>query len=96
MERRVLLVDDDPDILETLADCLSVSPGLGLVTAQTLDEARQRLHESDSIGLVISDLFLGHDDGRLLLHEAKKIRPGIRRRSREGRLTRVVAEIAVG
>lgn len=67
--KKVLVVDDEPDILETLEDLL---PQCDVVTARDFDEAKQKL-ESERFDLVILDI-MGVDGYRLLdIAAAEKI-----------------------
>jgi len=60
-ERRVLVVDDEPDIRELLELTLS-KMGLGIVAVGTLAEARDRLQES-RFDLCLTDMRLPDGEG---------------------------------
>jgi DNA-binding NtrC family response regulator len=59
--RKILIVDDEPDVLETLAELLSMCD---LVRATTFEEARKRL-EGESFDIAILDI-MGVDGYKLL------------------------------
>lgn len=59
--KRVLIVDDEPDVLETLKDLLSMCD---VITASTFDEAKKLL-ESQYFDLAVLDI-MGVDGYRLL------------------------------
>ena len=60
-DRRVLVVDDEPDIRELLELTL-LKMGLGVTAAGTLAEAKQHL-ESERFDLCLTDMRLGDGDG---------------------------------
>ncbi len=59
--KRLLIVDDEPDVLETLAELLSMCD---LVKATTFEQARKRL-ESETFDIAVLDI-MGVDGYRLL------------------------------
>lgn len=65
MERKVLLVDDDPDVLEMTADVLRRN-GYAVVTAQNGTEALEWLRR-DEIPVVVTDLRMPGMSGEQLL-----------------------------
>ena len=66
---RVLLVDDDPTLLETIKDLLTHSD-YDVVTAICGQDAIEKL--DSSIDLIISDVRMPNGDGMFVLKEAKK------------------------
>ena len=78
-ERRILIVDDDPDLLETLRVLLEVDGRRAVHAVETAQEARQLLASDQPLDLIISDLRLGEDYGIDLLREASALRPGLPR-----------------
>jgi two-component system response regulator HydG len=72
--RPLLLVEDDPTVLEQLSDILR-EEGYALFTATTAKEGMDRL-EGEDIGLVITDLNLPDGSGMSLMEKAKELSPG--------------------
>ncbi|MCA1812929.1 MAG: response regulator [Halobacteriales archaeon] len=68
MGARILIVDDEADVRESLRDLLAAVPGYQVATASTVGEAR-RLAELGTWDLVISDERLPDGEGALLLAE---------------------------
>ena len=60
-EGQVLVVDDEPDIRELLELTL-VRMGLGVMTAGTVEEAKELL-KSERFDLCLTDMRLGDGDG---------------------------------
>jgi len=75
---RVLIVDDEPSILDLLTEMLS-SDGMDVVTALDGEEALGRLAE-ESFDVIISDFRMPRMTGRELYNAACKRAPGIGRR----------------
>jgi PAS domain S-box-containing protein len=75
---RVLVVDDEPDVLAMLADLLG-REGHRVVTARSGREALARL-DSQPIDLIISDLRMPDLDGRALHRLLQERRPELARR----------------
>ena len=73
MEKKILLVDDEPVILETYSALLS-EKGFSVVTASSGREALETF-SGNSFDLVITDLAMPDGDGFKLLEEIKKISP---------------------
>ena len=73
--KRVLAVDDEPDVLETLVDLL---PMCDVVTATTFDEAKELL-KSQKFDLTILDI-MGVDGYGLLDIATEKDIPAARNR----------------
>ncbi|MEY4760840.1 MAG: hypothetical protein RLZZ200_696 [Pseudomonadota bacterium] len=74
-ETRILLVDDEPDLLELLTLTLQ-RMGHATSTAATVAEARSRLG-SESFDLCLSDMRLPDGDGLQLLAWIQENRPGL-------------------
>ncbi|MFA0760557.1 MAG: hypothetical protein HZLCBSQH_000656 [Candidatus Fervidibacterota bacterium] len=75
MERKVLLVDDDPDVLEMTADLLRRN-GYAIVTAQNGAEALERL-QRDEIPFVVTDLRMPGMSGEQLLDTILQRHPNV-------------------
>ena len=75
MERKVLLVDDDPDVLEMTADLLRRN-GYAIVTAQNGAEALERL-QRDEIPVVVTDLRMPGMSGEQLLDTILQRHPNV-------------------
>jgi len=74
-EARVLIVDDEPDLVELVALTLS-RMGLGSLSAGTLRDA-QRLVLNESFDLALCDMRLPDGDGLELLEWLQARRPGL-------------------
>jgi DNA-binding NtrC family response regulator len=75
MERKVLLVDDDPDVLEMTADLLRRN-GYAIVTATNGGEALERL-QRDDIPVVVTDLRMPGMSGEQLLDTILQRHPNV-------------------
>ena len=75
---RVLVVDDEPEICETVAEFLEVI-GLEVESVTTAEDALRRLVAVD-YDVVVCDLRMPHMDGRRLYEEAGRLRPALRSR----------------
>jgi len=73
MAHRVLVVDDDPDFCESLADRLTAL-GLEVATAGSAREAL-RLAREESPALVLLDLVLPGPDGMVVLETLRREDP---------------------
>jgi DNA-binding response OmpR family regulator len=73
LEKKILLVDDEPVILETYSALLS-EKGFSVVTASSGREALKTF-SGNSFDLVITDLAMPDGDGFKLLEEIKEISP---------------------
>ncbi|HEY4071557.1 MAG TPA: CheR family methyltransferase [Herbaspirillum sp.] len=73
-DRHVLLIDDDPDCLETFGDLL-VSCGARLVRVQNAEEALNAVAK-DRFDLIVSDIGMPLTDGYQLLVEIRKLANG--------------------
>ena len=69
-KKRILIVDDDPEICETLSDILD-EEGYDVVTANDGQEALEKIRQ-DSFNLVITDIKMPIMDGMALLKEIEK------------------------
>ncbi len=73
MPKRVLIVDDEPDVLETLAEMVSAG-GYDVVTRASFDEAKRYLtHEPPDI--LVTDVRLGAFNGLQLAVLMRSLRP---------------------
>lgn len=63
---RVLVVDDDPDLLATLVDLLHLEDVSDVRTARTVPEAERLLAEGFAPQVIVLDLHLGGDRGEAL------------------------------
>ena len=63
---KVLVVDDEPELLELISDTVAKGLGCKLIPVRTLAEARKAL-ESQRIDLLVTDLHLPDGDGLTLL-----------------------------
>ena len=75
--QRILVVDDDPVLLECLSETLRLRiPGIGVETCEIPADAIDRLYAVD-YRLVISDLKMPGMDGLAVLRMVKAIRPSM-------------------
>jgi CheY-like chemotaxis protein len=74
--RRVLLVDDDPLVLELLAGQLDVA-GFSVATAASGVEALDLLAAGGGIDVLVTDLSMPGMDGLAVIREAQKRMPGL-------------------
>jgi len=72
--RNVLIIEDDPDVLNTLIDLVSQLPGWQAHGANTAHEARALL-EARQWGAILTDEVLPDGSGLELLHEAAPRQP---------------------
>lgn len=71
---RILLVDDEPSLTETLSHVLAVN-GYEVITANTVHEA-VNLITSQKFDVLISDLNMGHiADGFTVVHTMRRVNP---------------------
>jgi CheY-like chemotaxis protein len=77
MSRKVLLVDDDPLVLEVTAAMLN-DLGCEVITALCGGEALERLALDQSIEILITDINMPEMDGYELVDRARGIRRGIK------------------
>jgi len=69
--QRVLIVDDDKDARELLSEILALD-GIRCLTAASGEAALKMLEVKPSIGLVITDLRMGHVDGLELIRQVRE------------------------
>ena len=69
--QRVLIVDDDQDARELLKQFLALA-GIRCMTAASCESALKLLETTPSIGLVITDLRMGHVDGLDLIRQVRE------------------------
>lgn len=75
----VLVVDDEPDVLESVADCVSRmlnSPRIRVRTARSGPEAIEMMAQQ-FFDLIITDFRRGTMDGVRLLEIARQMKPGV-------------------
>ncbi len=72
---RILLVDDDPFILESIGKYLD-NKGYDVTTAENGEKAIELLKDS-VFDLMITDLVMGEIDGIQVLKESKKLNPDV-------------------
>ena len=73
---RLLIVDDDPSVLQTLAQQLEAEEFV-VLTATSGADALATLERGEIVDLVISDLSMPLMDGLALLREVKRRQPGL-------------------
>jgi two-component system, NtrC family, response regulator GlrR len=71
----VLVVDDEPSIRLLCRVNLELE-GYRVLEADTLSEARERLRE-ESVSVVLLDVHVGSEDGRVLLEEIRSEWPAV-------------------
>ena len=76
MGHTVLLVDDDPDVLDVLASMLE-DFGCRVVRARSGPDALGALQDDESISILITDINMPDMDGHELAERARRIRPGV-------------------
>ena len=76
MARTVLVVDDDPLVLEVTADMLK-DLGCEVVTAASGMDALERLSENANIEILVTDLNMPGMNGYELAQRAAATRPGL-------------------
>jgi CheY-like chemotaxis protein len=77
--RTILLVEDEPDILQSLRELLETSvEGVRIRTATTAQEGLDLLGK-EPVDLIISDYKLPGMSGLEMLQEARKLAPGVQR-----------------
>lgn len=71
MKNAVLIVDDEPDILEEAAEALA-DEGYGVHCAGSVDQALEILHQNKDISLVVTDLKMPGKTGADLIRETRQ------------------------
>ena len=77
MSRVALVVDDDPAVLELLAEMLE-ELGCEVITQQDAAEALSVLREDRRIKLLLTDINMPGIAGYDLAEQAKRLRPGVK------------------
>lgn len=74
---RILLVDDDPAVRETMRLCLEEA---GVSVAEACDgrEAIRRLHDDPSVRVMVTDIVMPEMEGLTLIQSAHKEFPGLK------------------
>lgn len=72
---RILVVDDEPDILDSLAPTLEQALGVDVVTATSAEEAQRRIVENGRYAMVITDQRMPGLKGTELLAWLRRERP---------------------
>jgi two-component system, cell cycle response regulator CpdR len=75
--RSVLVVDDDPDVLEVLAAMLE-DLGCDVIRAANGPDALDHLRRNEEISILITDINMPGMDGHELAHLATRIRPELK------------------
>jgi two-component system, cell cycle response regulator CpdR len=76
MSRVVLVVDDDPAVLELLAEMLQ-ELGCEVITQQDAAEALTVLREDQRIKILLTDINMPGIAGYELAEQAQRLRPGV-------------------
>lgn len=74
--RRILLVDDEEDLLEEIAECM-VRLGYDVTTASNVDSAISEV-DADAFDAVVTDVRMPGQDGLVLLHHLDATQPDAR------------------
>lgn len=75
--RRILVVDDEPDIAESLVDLLHLLlPGAAVEQAANAEQALKVMRDH-SIDLLVTDFMMPGLNGVQLVHEAHRLAPGL-------------------
>ncbi len=76
MRARILIVDDDPALLEALPDAIALRmDGIAIDTCDTAPRALDQIQQND-YDVIVTDIKLPGMDGLQLLDEIKMLRPG--------------------
>src|SRR3954453_14808174 len=73
---RILLVDDNDPVRETLADLLEVE-GFQTAQAASAAEAMALLRQDPHFNVLVTDLSMPGDDGVSLIHQAHQVQPAL-------------------
>ena len=77
MAARVLVVDDEPDIVDSFADLIEVAlPGTSVTKARSGAEALEHMRRA-SFDVILSDFRMPGMNGLELLEEASRVAPGV-------------------
>lgn len=74
--RRMLLVDDDADVLATSSETLQ-SLGFEVVCAATAQEALRTLADTSDVEVMVADVLMPGTNGVDLAREARRLLPGL-------------------
>lgn len=77
MSRTVLVVDDDPLVLQTVGDMLE-DLGCATIRASSGNEALDHLKQNDRISVLITDINMPGMDGHELALLAVRVRPDLK------------------
>lgn len=75
--RAVLIVDDDPSVLETMRVLLEGRAGFRVLTALGARGAERRLHGLDRLDVLVVDVDASDAVGTALCHEAMRRHPEV-------------------
>jgi len=75
----ILVVDDEPEMREMIADYLTDSEGYSVLTAESGREALDEVLPNNKIDLILSDINMPEMKGFELLHEVREKYPEIKR-----------------
>ncbi|MCP3395229.1 response regulator [Bradyrhizobium sp. CCGB12] len=90
MTHTVLVVDDDPNVLEVIASMLE-DLGCEVLTASSGAEALDMLVEQNAISILITDINMPAMDGHELAERATRLRPELKILQLSGRERRLDA-----
>jgi CheY-like chemotaxis protein len=90
----LLIVDDDPDYLDTLREALKATGKCRVTTASSAREGLRVLREQEP-DAVLADQYMPGRTGTWLLENALKLHPHTRRMIISGRATKVVLQGAM-
>ncbi|MDI3566189.1 response regulator [Bradyrhizobium sp. Arg816] len=76
MSHTVLVVDDDPGVLDVIVGMLE-DLGCEVTSAQSGRDALDRLGQNENISILITDINMPGMDGHELAELAKRLRPGL-------------------
>ena len=77
MPSTILVVDDEPDVLETSAEILRML-GFEVSVANSGEAALQVLGETPGIDILLTDVVMPHMDGVTLAHHARRLAPDLK------------------
>jgi two-component system OmpR family response regulator len=77
MNERILIVDDEPEVLRLCSRVLSeADQGYTVATARSTEQARRHL-DSREFDLLILDIQLPQEDGISFLRHVREVQPGL-------------------